>query len=96
MFCVLSQHLITNLKNKTISRVFVSYDAFIQGLDYVIFALYDGHGGNGTSLKLAKELHLVIHQVIVIHQLLPSIRYSSFIIYSSPFRYFLFIIICPF
>jgi hypothetical protein len=37
---------------------------FIQGLKYVIFALYDGHGGNGVSLKLAKELHLVIHQVL--------------------------------
>ena len=34
------------------------YDA-----QYTLFALFDGHGGNGTSLKLANELHIVVHQV---------------------------------
>jgi hypothetical protein len=29
MFCVLSQYLITNFKNKPVSLVFVSYVAFI-------------------------------------------------------------------
>ena len=35
-------------------------------MQYVMFGLYDGHGGNGTSLKLANELHIVIHQVHII------------------------------
>ena len=34
-----------------------------NNMQYVMFGLYDGHGGNGTSLKLANELHIVIHQV---------------------------------
>ena len=36
-----------------------------------MFALFDGHGGNGMSTKLANELHLVIHQNL--EDLLPSI-----------------------
>ena len=33
-----------------------------QGVTYTIFGLFDGHGGNGTSKKVAMELPLIIHQ----------------------------------
>ena len=36
-----------------------------------VFALFDGHGGNGMSTKLVNELHLVIHQNL--EDLLPNI-----------------------
>ena len=36
-----------------------------------VFALFDGHGGNGMSTKLVNELHLVIHQNL--EDLLPRI-----------------------
>ena len=39
------------------------------GLPYTLFGLFDGHGGSGTSLKLAMELPLVIHQNLL--ELLP-------------------------
>jgi len=42
-----------------------------KGLKYTIFAVYDGHGGNGTSLKLAHELHIVVHQALM--DILPDI-----------------------
>ena len=33
-----------------------------QGVKYTLFGLFDGHGGNGTSKKVAMELPLIIHQ----------------------------------
>ncbi|XP_023340110.1 protein phosphatase 1H [Eurytemora carolleeae] len=39
---------------------------------YTLFAVYDGHGGNGTSLKLAHELHVVIYQAL--QDILPEIE----------------------
>ena len=36
-----------------------------QGVKYTLFGLFDGHGGNGTSMKVAMELPLIIHQNLV-------------------------------
>ena len=36
-----------------------------SGIKYTIFGLFDGHGGNGTSMKVAQELDLIIHQNLV-------------------------------
>ena len=33
-----------------------------QGLTYTLFGLFDGHGGNGASMKVAMELPLIIQQ----------------------------------
>ena len=42
-----------------------------QGVKYTLFGLFDGHGGNGTSMKIAMELPLIIHQNL--QELLPLI-----------------------
>ena len=42
-----------------------------SGIKYTIFGLFDGHGGNGTSMKIARELYLIIQQNLV--DILPMI-----------------------
>ena len=42
-----------------------------QGVKYTLFGLFDGHGGNGTSMKIAMELPLIIHQNL--QEILPLI-----------------------
>ena len=42
-----------------------------QGVKYTLFGLFDGHGGNGTSMKIAMELPLIIHQNL--QEMLPLI-----------------------
>ena len=42
-----------------------------QGVKYTIYGLFDGHGGNGTSMKVAMELPLIIHQNLA--EMLPLI-----------------------
>lgn len=42
-----------------------------NGVSYTLFGLFDGHGGNGASMKVAMELPLIIHQNLL--ELLPMI-----------------------
>ena len=42
-----------------------------EGIRYTLFGLFDGHGGNGTSMKIAMELPLIIHQNL--QEMLPLI-----------------------
>ena len=43
-----------------------------EGIKYTMYGLFDGHGGNGTSMKVAMELPLIIHQNLL--EMLPLIR----------------------
>ena len=43
-----------------------------DGVRYTLFGLFDGHGGNGTSMKVAMELPLIIHQNLL--EMFPLIR----------------------
>ena len=43
-----------------------------EGIKYTLFGLFDGHGGNGTSMKVAMELPLIIHQNL--QEMLPLIK----------------------
>ena len=42
-----------------------------DGVNYTLFGLFDGHGGNGASMKVAMELPLLIHQTLL--EMLPLI-----------------------
>ena len=42
-----------------------------DGVKYFLFGLFDGHGGNGASMKIAMELPLIIHQKLL--EMLPLI-----------------------